>query len=343
MAIRLSSDATDQPEKREARRLAELHRLDILDSPAEEAFDRLVRIAAYICGTPISLVTLIDAHRQWFKARLGLDLPETPRAIAFCTHAIEGDGVTVVENAAKDSRFAENPLVTGDPEIRFYAGAPLRTRAGVNLGTLCVIDRAPRRLAQEQLDRLADLAAVAVDEMELRLANRRLTELTQTDPMTGAYNRRHFMQLAETERARARRYERPLSVLIFDIDHFKRVNDTLGHAAGDVAIIEAVQEAKATLRRQDVLARIGGEEFAVLLPETDLEGGRLIAERLRARIAKRKLAHEGRAFEITVSVGVALVDLEAGTEEALKRADAALYAAKRAGRNRVAVDPARPR
>jgi diguanylate cyclase (GGDEF)-like protein len=140
-------------------------------------------------------------------------------------------------------------------------------------------------LTAQQRTLLTDLAAIAVDEMELRIKNRELVTMTQIDAMTGAFNRTHFMQRAEAERDGAVRHSRPLGLLTFDIDHFKTVNDTRGHAAGDVAIRAVVEEAGATLRSQDVLARMGGEEFAVVLPETDLESSRQIAERLQDRIA----------------------------------------------------------
>jgi GAF domain-containing protein len=144
-----------------------------MDTPPEETFDRLVRLASFICATPISLMTLLDDSRQWFKAKLGFYLDETPRSIAFCAYAIESDDeIMVVEDA--DARFAEHPHVSGPPKIRFYAGAPIRNSAGAALGTICVIDCNPRAMTAEQNQLLTDLAAIAVDEMELRIKNRQL-------------------------------------------------------------------------------------------------------------------------------------------------------------------------
>jgi len=326
------------PADRERWRLAELERYQIMDTPPEENFDRLVRLASYICATPISLMSLIDDSRQWFKAKIGYELDQTPRSIAFCAHAIEGeDDVMVVEDAAQDVRFKDNPQVTAAPSIRFYAGATMRNSVGARLGTICVIDSNPRGLTEQQRGLLTDLAAIAVDEMELRIKNRELVTMTQIDAMTGAYNRTHFMERAEAERDRAIRHSRPLGLMTFDIDHFKSVNDTRGHAAGDVAIRAVVEEAKATLRSQDVLARIGGEEFAVMLPETDLEASRHIAERLQEKIAQLVLRHEESAFSVTISAGVTLVDPKTPVGDSLKRADGALYKAKNSGRNRVVV------
>ncbi|MEK6592119.1 MAG: GGDEF and EAL domain-containing protein [Pseudomonadota bacterium] len=153
----------------ENERLAELAALNVLDTTAEEDFDSLARLAAFICGTPISLVSLVDAKRQWFKARVGLDAAETPRDISFCTHAIaDPDQLFIVTDASKDKRFRENPLVTGDPNIRFYAGMPLKTGEGSAVGTLCVIDRVPRDLSVMQREALVTLSNAVVAQLNLR-------------------------------------------------------------------------------------------------------------------------------------------------------------------------------
>lgn len=152
----------------EEQRLQALQNYDILDSLPEERFDRLTRLAASICGVPIALVSLIDHDRQWFKSRFGLQDSQTARNISFCQHAILGAQILEIEDAAADSRFRDNPLVLGNPEIRFYAGAPLVDPQGYALGTLCVIDRQPRRLTAEQKQALADLAAEVIDGIVTR-------------------------------------------------------------------------------------------------------------------------------------------------------------------------------
>lgn len=149
----------------EAQRLAALRALGILDTPAEERFDRITRVAQRLFDVPIALVSLVDAERQWFKSRQGLTASETGRDISFCGHAIAGTGVFVVPDARADVRFVDNPLVTGAPHIRFYAGVPLASADGHNLGTLCIIDRQPRRLSDADLAVLRDLAALARDEL----------------------------------------------------------------------------------------------------------------------------------------------------------------------------------
>ncbi len=160
-------------------RLEALRDLEILDTPPEEGYDDLALIASEICGTPISMISLVDRNRQWFKARVGLDTPETSRDLAFCAHAILQRGLFVVADATQDPRFSDNPLVTTDPKIRFYAGAPLRTTDGHALGTLCVMDRTPRQLTEQQENALRALSRQVEAQLELR--RRLLQERQEAD------------------------------------------------------------------------------------------------------------------------------------------------------------------
>jgi GAF domain-containing protein len=161
----------------EERRLLALRGLEILDTPAEKAFDDLVRLASYICETPIAAVSFIDRDRQWFKAKVGFEVPETKRDLSFCAHAIlMPDETLIVPDASLDDRFSDNPLVTDEPKIRFYAGAPLVTENGVVLGTLCVIDHKPRELSAAQIKALTVVRNQVVRELELHKKNMELSE-----------------------------------------------------------------------------------------------------------------------------------------------------------------------
>jgi excisionase family DNA binding protein len=152
----------------EAARLAAVAASGLLDSAPEDVFDRLAWLAAQATACPMALVTVLGEERQWFKSRIGMALPETPRGWAFCNHAIMQEGTFMVEDAEHDPRFADNPLVLGEPHIRFYGGIPLRDAAGHALGTLCVLDHEPRRLRGRELKALAELAAIASEELVRR-------------------------------------------------------------------------------------------------------------------------------------------------------------------------------
>lgn len=322
---------------REALRLAALREYEIIDTPSEPRFDRVVRMAAHVMQAPIALISLMDDMRQWVKAAHGLALTDLPRHSTFCTHAIESAQVMVVEDAIRDARFFNNPLVARAPHARFYAAAPLRNWQGYNLGTLCVLDRQSRRIDQTQKRLLEEMAAMVVDVLETRRSMLELRRLATTDPLTGIHNRRQFLHLAEKEIARAARYGQPACLIMADIDRFKRINDTYGHDAGDRAIIATVAAIRALLRPEAVLGRLGGEEFAVLLPQADLAAALIAAERIRHAVRRQRLDTEDGPIGFTISVGVTPVDSVIGLDLALQQADQALYDAKNAGRNRVRV------
>lgn len=155
----------------ERERISTLRSLLILDTPPEQRFDNLTNMAAGFFNVPIALITLIDTHRQWFKSRCGLTVSETPREISFCGHAILGATPLIIEDALADPRFADNPLVTGDPLIRFYAGAPLTLDNGMTVGTFCIIDRVPRHLDNTEITMLIDLAKLVVQELQSQRAS----------------------------------------------------------------------------------------------------------------------------------------------------------------------------
>ncbi len=311
----------------EESRLAALYHYEILDTPAEETFDRITRLVRSVLQVPMSVVSFVDRDRQWFKSRQGVDATQTARSIAFCNHAIRGPAPLIVPDALADPRFAASPLVLGEPHIRFYAGVPLRTHEGHNIGALCALDTRPRTLDAAQIGILADLARVVHDEMELRL-------VASVDSLTGVMTRRALIDAGRRDVARALRYGRNLSCLMIDVDRFKEVNDTHGHAVGDVVLQSVAATCRLALRAGDYLGRIGGEEFAVILPETGTDEAFQVAERLCKAVAGEPAAGPAGDVPVTVSIGVASLGRPHDLRTLMANAEEALDAAKKGGRNR---------
>jgi diguanylate cyclase (GGDEF)-like protein len=321
----------------EAERLAELRSLDLLDTPPEARFDLFVELAARLYDVPISLITLLDSSRQWFKAGHGVTATETPREMAFCAYAIlRPTEVLVVEDARLDPRFIDNPLVSGPAGMRFYAGAPIVTGAGLAMGTLCIIDSEPRKLDERARSQLGDMARGVGSIIELHRTSAMLHRAATRDALTGLANRALFDQRLEQALKQATHAE-PCVVALLDLDYFKRVNDTHGHAGGDVVLRAVADRLCTVLRPGDLAARLGGDEFAVLLcgllPEN---AAKLFAQRIVAAFAEPFMVG-GRAEPIRTSVGYAVAPTHAiDSAGLLLAADIALYRAKAAGRGRFA-------
>lgn len=462
----------------ESARLSTLHALSILDTPPEARFDRITRFATRLFEVPIVLITLVDAERQWFKSCQGLGVSATPRAISFCGHAILEDHALVVSDALLDERFADNPLVTGEPHIRFYAGFPISAPNGSRLGTLCIIDRRPRQLDQEQLDTLHELAVWAQHELygaelarafqlsqqnalllaeiadrtraeqalrematalenavegiarldaegcfrmvnkayadmvgytpeeligaersltvhpddldlmkaayrrvresgksevearalrkdgsifykhavmvgihderkklaghyclmsditERKQTEERLKQLALYDPLTGLANRKLLDDRLRQALSDADRRERMVALLFIDLDHFKHINDSFGHGMGDKLLRAVADQLSAGLRTSDTVARFGGDEFAVVLPNIrHVDEVAAIVQKIQA-LLDASFTVDGRELHASASIGITLYPLDEGDVEGLIRnADAAMYHAKESGRN----------
>lgn len=308
----------------EAQRLEALQRSGLLDGPPEERFDRLTRLARRLFNVPIALVSLVDANRQWLKSCLELDVVETPRDVAFCAHAILQDNVFIIPNDLEDQRFADNPLVTGEPYIRFYAGRPLKDVNGFPLGTLCLIDRRPRELDEDDLAVFEDLAQMAESE----LAG---FQLSVSDELTGITNRRGFLGLAEYGLALCRRQNLSATLIFFDLDGLKTVNDTLGHAAGDELIRQFSGLLAQAFRSSDLFARLGGDEFVVLLANATTNDAHTNVATLELA-AIQESQDEEHPWELRFSSGIVAFDpvRHHGIADLLKEGDELMYAAKRA-------------
>ena len=300
-------------------RLLGLHSLRILDSAPEERFDRVTRMAQRVFDVDICLVSLVDSDRQWFKSKQGLDACQTPREVSFCGHAILHEQVFVVEDAHADERFADNPLVTGDPTVRFYAGYPVHAPDGHRIGTLCLIDKKPRRFAASEEQTLKDFAALVDDELAS-------AEKINVDELTKIANRRGFLQVARHLLPLCVRNKLDVEVLFFDLDGFKALNDKFGHKAGDEALQTFAGLLVKGFRNSDVVARLGGDEFAVMMASQ-----RVSAEPALSRL--RTLAEEKDSnFSQHLGWSVGRVrfdpDIHRNVEDLLSAADKQMYAQK---------------
>jgi diguanylate cyclase (GGDEF)-like protein len=330
----------------ELQRLEALTELGLVDSPAEERFDRITELAQQLFGVPIALVSLVTADRQWFKSLRGLAVRETPREISFCAHAILRDAPLVVSDARIDPAFADNPLVTGEPAIRFYAGCPVHYR-GQAIGTLCVIDRTPREFDATQLRALQNLAAIVESEFRLQALsadqNALLAELDETrrqallDYLTGTWNRRGIDEIVPRELSRASRTNDAVAIMLIDLDRFKYINDTLGHHAGDVTLQEVARRLRRCIRPHDVIGRYGGDEFLVFLGQCGKADAERIGERMLESV--RDIPIETPAGTVTTSISIGLYSMQEVASRSLgqivEAADQALYRAKDLGRDRL--------
>lgn len=293
----------------EASRLAALRVYQILDTPPEPAYDNLVRLVSAICGAPIALVSFVDEGRQWFKARLGLEAAETPRDMAFCAHAILHDELFVVDDARDDPRFADNPLVRGDPLMRFYAGAPLRARGGERLGTLCVIDHIPRQLTPGQREALAALKQQAEAHLELRM---RAFELAAAEERERAA--RAAIESLQRQKDRLLQYlvhdlKSPISAVLLNGRHLLD-RGGLDRDAAD-ALGDIVEAAEVLARLTDDMLDVGrGTSQGLALRREPFDAGALAAE---VATALRRQS-EGRGVRVQLDFDRALGPISADRE-----------------------------
>lgn len=313
------------------RRLRALRATELLDAVPSESFDRLTRLAVRTLGATTALVSLIDVDRQvvlsaavaegtWGGSR------ETPLSHSYCQHVVGRGLPLIVEDARVHELLAGNAAIAETGAVA-YAGVPLVLPDGHVLGSMCALDGEPRVWSAIEVEVLQDLAATVMTEIELRAATRRLDAEIRTDQLTGVGNRRRWEEEAHREVARARRQKTPLVLALLDLDRFKRYNDRHGNVAGDELLRETAQRWLATLREVDVLIRLGGEEFAILMPNTPLDPAFDVVERLRKMLAGG----------VTCSAGLAALREGEDHGELLGRADGALFRAKRSGRNASAL------
>lgn len=315
----------------EAKRLEAVRSYEILDTSPEVDFDALTRLAAHTFGTPAAVIGLMDADRLWFKSRLGLDVPQLDRQIAFCAHAImRHDELLVVDDLQKDPRFENNPLVTQPPHLRFYAGAPLIDRNGFALGTIAVADTKARTLSETKHVLLWDMATLVISVLENRHRANQLSYLAMTDYLTGLANRVQFERTLNSEMAHSRRTGEIFTVFLMDLNDFKAVNDTFGHAAGDEVLCEATIRMTKQIRTEDLLARFGGDEFALFIRQSEADTVDSLARRIVDAVSAPITLSTGEKVSVGISVGIAkFTESIDSIYTLLAQADQALYIAKR--------------
>ncbi|MEL6259556.1 MAG: EAL domain-containing protein [Cyanobacteria bacterium J06626_6] len=329
---------------KETLRLAKLNDYGILDTLPDDTYDDIATLAAHICQAPTALVSLVDASRQWFKAKIGMEVSETPRNVAFCAHTIQQPNVMVVEDTHCSRLFRDNPLVTGPPYIRFYAGAPLITPDGHALGSLCVLDYEPRSFTAAQRKALQVLSRQVVAQMELSRQSIELKQTNETleqrvkertasltrslhrllktqtallkraaasrhsalhDSLTGLPNRSYFLQrLDQAIQLTHRQPSHQYAVLFIDLDNFKPVNDTLGHDIGDRLLTHVAEQIKLLLRKSDLVARLGGDEFAILLDALSNEDQAITAVKRLQARLSEPCEIDSHKIFISASIGI---------------------------------------
>lgn len=341
---------TYPPPRFEQQKSEVLQRYRILRDTDIHDAGQVAETIALVFAMPMVLVSLNERYRSWYKASHGAAPARIAGLEAFCGLANLSQEAFSIRDCREEAYFAREPAVMGSPGVAFLAGAPLSDPQGKRFGTLCLIDTVPRDFTPVQIQMLNSFASLVSQDICLRSAGRyavrdlieaerekcELYDLAVTDPLTKALNRRAFFRFAEREVTRACRHHAPLSTILFDIDHFKRVNDVHGHSIGDEVLVRLTQLISENIRDEDLLGRLGGEEFALVLPQTGPEAAYSLANRLREKVRGLRFDSPEGTFGVTISLGVsAPEDDDPDILNSLDRADKALYRAKRLGRDRV--------
>lgn len=334
--------ATEETEHARAEAVRRFHQPE--STPTED-FGAIMRLAAMICDTQGVVISLVGTHQWWVRSSIGVEAASNERAAAFCTRVVASGRPLVVTDALAHE---ETALFSRSyrPPSRFYAGVPLVTEDGFVVGALAVVDSAPRGIDERQITALVDLARQVITQMELRrqtdalaetvrqlqTAEQSILHIADHDSLTGLPGRALFDDRLEQALRHATRYDETVAVMFLDLDGFKSVNDTHGHAAGD-RLLQAVGNAlRDTVRRSDTVARIGGDEFALVCPDIhDPDNASIVAEKLLNAVRGSRIAE---STPVTASIGISVYPYDgANAETLLADADTAMYRAKRRGKN----------
>ncbi len=338
------------PPKFEEQRSEILQRYQILNDEQPEGTQCLADTIALSMRTPFVVAALNRRYRQWYGCEFGVEKYSHEDLQTYCARMHLSQKLFQVEDVSDEEFFSSHTKGLKIPNFKALAGVPLMDPNGKRFGTLVVADPDARDLTDQEMLMLTSFGRLVSNDICVRSAARYavrdlvelehekcdLFELATIDPLTKALNRRAFMRFSERELARFKRDNGRLSALMLDIDHFKQVNDVHGHATGDKVLSKLVSVATTVLRQEDLIGRLGGEEFAIVLAESDAASAVRVADRIRHAIKQVKFPSDTGPFHITLSIGVSEPFYnEASINDALERADAALYRAKRNGRDRV--------
>jgi diguanylate cyclase (GGDEF)-like protein len=316
---------------------------EILPAELDEQILRIQRIGKRMFRTGNCLVVLgsgVAERREGEMSRTILEL-------AFCSSMPHSDKLIVVHDTRADQLTRQHRMVVGAPHVRFFAAYPIFNVEHAVVGSINLIDYVPHAFGNDDQAMLADLACLVERELHLRSMsesqlvlqkkNKNLRRKSMIDPLIGTWNRGAIMRIIEIESIRCEKLNIPLSLVIVDLDHFKKINDSHGHPVGDAVLVRAASRMRSCIRPQEALGRYGGEEFMVVLPGSSQYTAQAVAERMRATIAAQAENIGGTLIDFTISAGVASTEMfpHATTEELINRADVALYRAKEAGRNKV--------
>jgi diguanylate cyclase (GGDEF)-like protein len=328
-------------------KIANIHTLDLFYTPLEERFERITRIGRRAMQVPVAAITLVNEEKQWFKSAAGWGISELPRSHTLCRFVVDDNRPLTIGDTLKDPRSAETPIVQSPPRFRAYAGHPLADEHGNVCGTFCVFDLKPREFTPADRQTMADLAAMSQRELlsdRLSDAHSALTAKLSVarreammDPLTRLWNRRGASVLLKAAFAAADQHGRPLTLALLDLDNFKRINDGYGHQAGDEVLRKVATRLVSAVRGDDAVCRLGGDEFLILMTDTDASTAARIAERIRRTVTEASVPTRDGVVAISVSIGftVRTPHSSSAVEALLELADQALLQSKASGRNRV--------
>ena len=328
-------------------KLAQLPESTFFCTPIEERFERLTRLARRALNVPVAAITFLNEEKQWFKSVAGWNVTELPNEQSFCPITIAAGQLTVFEDTRQDATVHRHPLVTTGPQFRFYAGLPINDENGNLCGTFCIFDQKPRQLSKFDRATLEDLAALTQREIvgeHMRSVHTSLTAKlgiarreSMMDPLTRLWNRRGASVLIKAALDSARDNGTSVGLAILDLDNFKRINDTYGHQIGDEVLRKTALRLIQSIRSSDCVCRVGGDEFLLLMKDTDAATARHTAERVRRAVVEHSVPTRQGDISLSTSVGFAIRSGNdpISVEDLIDRADQALLKSKSMGRDQV--------